>query len=194
MVESLAADHNLRIDRPGFDAQQKTHSAVSRGTTEAAAVFSVGPLDALKREYHHGNEFLGYSSVEADAALIGIIEQNRLAESARAGEGSGLVLVLDRTPFYGESGGQVGDTGTITGERFSFEVQDTKKENEFILHVGRVLEGALTLGVKVHAAVDANRRQAIRRASTRRPICCHHALHGILAATHRAAGRQQGRA
>ena len=82
VVESLAADHNLRIDRPGFEAEQKTHSAVSRGTTEAAAVFSIGPLDALKREYHHGNEFLGYAGVEADARVIGIIEQNRLAESA----------------------------------------------------------------------------------------------------------------
>ena len=64
VVESLAADHNLRIDRPGFELEQKTHSAVSRGTTEAAAVFSVGPLDALKREYHHGNEFLGYAATQ----------------------------------------------------------------------------------------------------------------------------------
>ena len=120
----------------------RRHTRRSRaGTTEAAAVFSSGPLDALKREYHHGNEFLGYAATEADARVIGIIEQNRLAESARAGEGSGLALVLDRTPFYGEAGGQVGDTGTITGDGFSFEVQDTKKENEFILHVGRVVEG-----------------------------------------------------
>ncbi len=96
VVESLAADHNLRIDRTAFEAEQKTHSAVSRGTTEAAAVFSTGPLDALKREYHHGNEFLGYAGVEADARVIGIIEQNRLAESARAGEGTGLALVLDQ--------------------------------------------------------------------------------------------------
>jgi alanyl-tRNA synthetase len=179
VVESLAADHNLRIDRPSFEAEQKTHSAVSRGTTEAAAVFSVGPLDALKREYHHGNEFLGYSSVEATAKVIGIIEQNRLAESARAGEGTGLALVLDQTPFYGESGGQVGDTGSIKGDGFSFEVQDTKKENEFILHVGRVLEGVVNLGAKVHAAVHADRRQAIRRAHTATHLL-HHALHGIL--------------
>ncbi len=179
VVESLAADHNLRIDRPGFEAEQKTHSAVSRGTTEAAAVFSTGPLDALKREYHHGNEFLGYSGVEADARVIGIIEQNRLAESARAGEGSGLALVLDKTPFYGEAGGQVGDTGTIKGAGFSFEVQDTKKENEFILHVGRVVEGVVSLDAPVHAAVDADRRQAIRRAHTATHLL-HHALHGIL--------------
>jgi alanyl-tRNA synthetase len=179
VVESLAADHNLRIDRPGFEAEQKTHSAVSRGTTEAAAVFATGPLDALKREYHHGNEFLGYSCTESAARVIGILEQNRLAESARAGEGSGLALILDRTPFYGEAGGQVGDTGVIKGERFLFEVQDTKKENEFTLHVGRVVEGAVTLDQPVHATVDGERRQAIRRAHTATHLL-HHALHHIL--------------
>ena len=179
VVESLAADHNLRIDRLGFDNEQKTHSAVSRGTTEAAAVFSVGPLDTLKREYHHGNEFLGYTATQADVRLIGIIEQNRLADSARAGEGSGLALVLDRTPFYGEAGGQVGDLGTITADQFSFEVEDTKKENEFILHVGRVVQGSVGLDVPVHAVVDAQRRQAIRRAHTATHLL-HHALHGIL--------------
>ena len=85
---------------------------ISRGTTEAAAVFTAGPLDALKKSYHHGNEFLGYATTSADAKVIGIVEQNRLAESATAGPEGGppIVLVLDRTPFYGESGGQVGDT------------------------------------------------------------------------------------
>src|SRR5262249_13392893 len=97
VVESLAADHNLRIDRPAFEAQQKDHSMVSRGTSEAAAVFSTGPLDVLKQEYHHGNEFLGYARTESDGRVIGIIEQNRLAESARASDGAGLVLLLDRT-------------------------------------------------------------------------------------------------
>ena len=180
VVESLAADHNLRIDRPAFEAQQKEHSIVSRGTTEAAAVFSTGPLDALKQEYHHGNEFLGYAGTEGDGRVIGIIEQNRLAESAQAGEGSGLALVLDRTPFYGEAGGQVGDIGTITGERFSFEVQDTKKENEFILHVGRVVQGTVTLNEpRFMPTVEADRRQAIRRAHTATHLL-HHALHGIL--------------
>ena len=179
VVESLAADHNLRIDRPGFLAQRDQHSVVSRGTTEAAAVFSIGPLDALKGEYHHGNDFLGYGGTEGTGRVIGIIEQNRLAESARAGEGSGLALILDRTPFYGEAGGQVGDIGTIRGDGFSFEVQDTKKENEFILHVGRVAEGTVTVNELVHAAVEPDRRQAIRRAHTATHLL-HHALHGTL--------------
>src|SRR5207245_1698716 len=106
--------------------EMEDHSRTSRGTTEAAAVFTAGPLDALKKSYHHGNEFLGYGSTSADAKVIGIVEQNRLADSATARPESSteavqavedgttlpknvpahkeapIVLVLDRTPFYGE--------------------------------------------------------------------------------------------
>ena len=95
----------------GFEVEREQHTVISRGTTEAADVFAVGPLDTLKREYHHGSEFVGYSTTQDQARVIGILEQNRLAEKALANGGSSLVLVLDRTPFYGESGGQVGDTG-----------------------------------------------------------------------------------
>src|SRR5262249_34330948 len=142
IVESLATDRNLRIDRAGFEAELKKHAAISRGTTEAADVFAAGPLDALKQEYHAGSEFLGYATTrEPSALVIGILEQHRLAESAEANGGTSVVLVLDRTPFYGEAGGQVGDTGTIRGDRFTFEVLDTKKDHDFVLHVGRVAEG-----------------------------------------------------
>ena len=178
ITESLAAEQNLTIDRAGFAAARKRHSEVSRGTTEAAAVFTAGPLDVLKKSYHHGNEFLGYSTTSADARVIGLVEQNRLAESASVGgEGSPpIVLVLDRTPFYGESGGQVGDTGVIRGERFTFRVTDTRKENDFTLHVGKVTEGTATLNAAVKAEVDADRREAIRRAHSATHVL-HHALH-----------------
>jgi alanyl-tRNA synthetase len=180
VVESLATDRNLRIDRAGFEAEVKTHAAISRGTTDAADVFSAGPLDALKQEYHAGSEFLGYSTTrEPSARVIGILEQNRLAESAQANGGTSVVLVLDRTPFYGEAGGQVGDTGTIRGERFTFQVLDTKKDHDFTLHVGRVAEGRVTVQEQVRAEVDADRRDAIRRAHTATHLL-HHALRSIL--------------
>ncbi len=179
VVESLATDHNLRVDRPGFEAQRDRHSEVSRGTTEAAAVFATGPLDTLKREYHHGSEFLGYATTRANAQVIGIVEQNRLADQAEKNGGSSVVLVLDKTPFYGEAGGQVGDTGWIRGDRFAFQVEDTKKENDFALHVGQVTEGVVNVTATVSAEVNAERRQAIRRAHTATHLL-HHALHVIL--------------
>ncbi len=179
VVESLAVDWNLRIDRSGFEAEREQHAAISRGTTEAVDVFAHGPIDTLKKEYHHGSEFLGYTTTQAEARVIGILEQNRLAESAMANGGASLALVLDQTPFYGEAGGQVGDTGMIRGEHFAFQVLDTKKDHEFVLHLGQMVEGRVTVQEKVLAEVDATRRAAIRRAHTATHLL-HHALRTIL--------------
>jgi alanyl-tRNA synthetase len=179
VVESLAADHNLRIDKPSFEDERTRHADISRGTTEAADVFAVGPLDTLKREYHHGTEFVGYSKTQDDARVIAILEQNRLADKAQANGGSALVLVLDRTPFYGESGGQVGDTGVIRGDRFQFQVADSKKEHDFVLHLGHVTSGEVNVNETVKAEVDIARRSAIRRAHTATHLL-HLALRTIL--------------
>jgi alanyl-tRNA synthetase len=177
VTESLAADQNLRVDRAGFDRAREAFAKVSRGTTEAADVFATGPLDTLKEAYHHGSEFLGYATCADEGRVIGILEQGRLAQSAAASPGGPpVVLILDRTPFYGESGGQVGDTGTIKGDGFVFAVEDTKKDNDFTLHVGRVVEGTVALGAKARAEVDEARRQAIRRAHSATHVL-HHALH-----------------
>jgi alanyl-tRNA synthetase len=179
VVESLAIDHNLRVEKSAFEAERSRHTVISRATTEAADVFSTGPLDTLKREYHHGSEFVGYSTTHEQARIIGILEQSRLAERAHANGGSALVVILDRTPFYGEAGGQVGDTGLISSDRFRFQVVDTKKENDFILHIGQVATGELTVNEPVRAQVDAGRRDAIRRAHTATHLL-HHALRTIL--------------
>ncbi len=179
VVESLATDHNLRVDRTGFTAELKKHSEISRGTTEAADVFAAGPLDALKKEYHAGTEFLGYTTTRESARVIGILEQGRLADSAEHDGDRPIALVLDRSPFYGESGGQVGDTGTIRGEGFTFQVLDTKKDHDFVLHVGRMVEGRVSVQQPVEAEVDSARRDAIRRAHTATHLL-HHALRNVL--------------
>ncbi len=178
VTESLAAEQNLRVDTAGFDASMDEHSKISRGHQEAAAVFATGPLDTLKEVYHHGSEFLGYEKTAAEAQVIGILAQNQLVDQVtHSAEGTTpVVLVLDRTPFYGESGGQVGDVGKITGEGFVFEVADTKKDNDFTLHIGRVTEGNLPLNARVFAEVDVERREAIRRAHSATHVL-HHALH-----------------
>jgi alanyl-tRNA synthetase len=179
ITESLATDHNLRVDLTGYQQAKTEFEAKSRGTTEAADVFATGPLDTLKKEYHRGSEFVGYATTQEEARVIGILEQGRLAEAAQANGGALLVLILDRTPFYGESGGQVGDTGTIRNDRFTFRVTDTRKENEFVLHIGQVAEGEITVLEKVHAEVESGRRDAIRRAHSATHLL-HHALREIL--------------
>ncbi len=177
ITESLATDQNLRVEMTGFEKARKLHEELSRGQAEAFDVFATGPLDTLKEVYHHGSEFLGYQSCSADGEVIGILEQGQLAESASVTVGGPqIVLVLDRTPFYGEAGGQVGDTGTIKGDGFLFQVEDTKKDNDFTLHIGRVVEGTVNLNARVKAQVDEGRRQAIRRAHSATHVL-HYALH-----------------
>ena len=97
--------------------------------------------------------------------MIGIIAQDRLCESLReVGHEAPVTIVLDRTSFYGESGGQVGDTGTLEWPGGRFEVTATQREGGFMLHTGHLREGVLDLGHSVRATVDADRRSAIRRA------------------------------
>lgn len=176
ITESLAAEQNLRVDMAGFQACLEEHGRTSRGKAEAFDVFATGPLDTLGEAYHDGSEFLGYERVEAEGKVIGILEQGRLTETAGPGDGGPpIALILDRTPFYGESGGQVGDTGVIEGEGFSFSVEDTQRDHKFTLHLGRVTSGRVTLDAPAVARVDAARRQAIRRAHTATHVL-HHAL------------------
>jgi alanyl-tRNA synthetase len=178
IAEDLAAEQNLSVDRASFARLMEEFGQISRGTQDAAAVFTTGPLDTLKKSYHHGSAFLGYEKTEADAKVIGIVARNQLvdAEKAAPEEGAPVVLILDQTPFYGESGGQVGDLGEIRGDGFVFQVSDTKKDNDFTLHVGRVIEGTVAVGASVHARVDLQRREAIRRAHSATHVL-HHALH-----------------
>ena len=84
--------------------------------------------------------------------------------------------MLDRTPFYAEAGGQIGDIGNIRGPGFVFAVEDTRRDHDFILHIGRVTEGTVALNAQTTATVDAQRRQAIRRAHSATHLL-HHALH-----------------
>jgi alanyl-tRNA synthetase len=176
VTESLATDQNLRVDRQGFEERMTEFKGISRGTTDAAAVFSAGPLDSLKASYHHGTEFLGYTTTSSDAKVIGIVAQHRLADAASVDGPTPIVIVLEKTPFYAESGGQVGDTGVIKGGDYLFRVDDTKKENDFFLHIGRVVEGTVSVNSRGRAEVDVTRREAIRRAHSATHVL-HHALH-----------------
>jgi len=179
VVESLAAERELTVDRPGFEAAVEEHARISRGTSEAAAVFEVGPLDELKKAHPQGTRFLGYETTRATGKVIGLIQGPALVDSVAAGTGdhAQAAIVLDQSPFYGESGGQVGDTGRLTGpDGFLFLVTDTQKKNDFLLHLGRVEHGAIVPGATVEAEVDAERREAIRRAHSATHLL-HHALH-----------------
>jgi alanyl-tRNA synthetase len=164
LFETLAAEHNLGFDWEGYKVEMEKHGEVS-GAGQRKELFKSGPLDALKKDTH-ATTFVGYESTAAEATIIGIIAHNELcSEVDSAGNDAPISVVLDRTPFYGESGGQVGDVGELSGEGgLRFEVTDTQKDGGLFVHVGQLRAGKLKTGAKVKAHVDVARRQGIRRA------------------------------
>jgi alanyl-tRNA synthetase len=133
------------------------------------------PIDALKKALHI-TEFVGYDTLECEAEIKGIVAQHKLCDSVtEVGHESPIEVVLDRSPFYGESGGQVGDDGEIVGAGFKFEVVDTQKDGDLIVHIGHLREGKLVAGAKCKAQVNSVRRDAIRRAHSATHIL-HYAL------------------
>jgi alanyl-tRNA synthetase len=181
LTETLAVDRGLEIDWDGFNKEKKRHEGAS-GAGQRKELFKKGPLDKI-RETLQSSQFLGYESESAEAAVMGVLVNNELSYKLDELDSKlPAVIVLDRTPFYGEMGGQVGDTGWIAGPKGRFEVTDTRIEDDFILHVGHLCEGRIEYKDTVKATVDGPRRQAIRRA--------HSATHLLQYALQKTLGKQ----
>jgi alanyl-tRNA synthetase len=162
LTETLAAERGLELDWDGFKKVRVVHEEASG--RQRKELFKQGPLDKI-RETLQSSTFLGYESESADAIVMGLLVNNELSYKLDELDSKlPAVIVLDRSPFYGEMGGQVGDTGWIAGPNGRFEVIDTRIEDDFILHLGHLREGKIEYKDVVRAAVDAPRRQAIRRA------------------------------
>jgi len=190
LFESLAAEHNLAFDWQGYHAAMEEHGEAS-GKPQHTVMGARGPIDSLKQALH-ATEFLGYTATEADAVVKGIIagkspNDHLCDKMEEIGHENPVRVVLDRSPFYGESGGQVGDTGKLGGDGFEFKVTDTQKDGQLIVHIGHLVKGVLREGAKVKAVVDTARRSGIRRAHSATHIL-HHALQKNLG-TH---AQQQG--
>ena len=114
------------------------------------------------REKIGGTEFLGYETENAAGVVAALVRDGK--EVAELKKGDSGAVVLNQTPFYGESGGQVGDTGTLTGDGVRFKVTDTQKHlGDVFVHIGTVEEGVLKVGAPLALEVDHRRRGAIRR-------------------------------
>lgn len=189
LFEALAAEHNLAFDWEGYKKAMEAHGEAS-GKVQHTVMGAKGPIDSLKHALHSTN-FLGYETTESDAVVKGIIvgasPDDHLCDMLDDVSHAAVRIVLDKSPFYGESGGQVGDTGKIIGDGFEFNVTDTQKDGQLIVHIGQLVRGVIHEGSNVKAIVDTDRRQGIRRAHSATHIL-HHALQKHLG-TH---AQQQG--
>lgn len=167
LTAEIAHEASLTVDMDAFEAEMTAQRERGRAGVKDVSWSASGAAyaRALEKLPRGGVEFVGYEVDEADAHVIGLVVDGEPADSMAAGE-SGEV-VLDVTPFYGEQGGQVGDSGAITADAAGFEVADARIPTRGIVtHVGTLASGALTVGDRVHAAIDVIRRERIRRNHT----------------------------
>ncbi len=153
LTADIARERGLSIDMEGFEREMERQ----RERARAAGHFSVDQSRAV--ELKGETEFTGYDRLADLATVEAILHDGRETERLSAGQEG--VVYLDHTPFYAESGGQVGDTGRLVGEGVRFRVTDTRKQGAFHAHFGVVEEGALEQGARVEAKVDEDRRRAI---------------------------------
>lgn len=187
LFETMAAEHNFTFDWAGYQEEMEQHGIVS-GAGQRGELFKSDPLESLKKAMH-GSEFLGYKSDTVDnAKVVGIIAGDKLCDMTdEVNHEHPIVVVLDKTPLYGEMGGQVGDVGTIESDKFSFDVIDAQVDGSFTLHRGHLRSGTITLGDHVTVSINTARRQAIRRAHS-----ATHLLHMALRTTLGGHAEQQG--
>ena len=160
---SAAAGHNVDMD--GFDACMTEQKERARANANRDAWGDFNNVWTELSDKLAATEFEGYdkNAVE-DARVVAIVANGESVERAEAG--ADVEVILDRTPFYAEMGGQVGDTGTISAEGVELEVSDTKGHNGLFAHLAHVAEGAISVGDVVCAAIDVHRRELIRRNHT----------------------------
>ncbi|HEV3301960.1 MAG TPA: alanine--tRNA ligase [Planctomycetaceae bacterium] len=164
LTEAMAAKKNLAVDLERFKSLMNQHKIGSGSGAFLDSVMAEGPLDAVRKSVG-STQFVGYDALEADGEVVGIIAEKQLVDQLEeVGRAAPVAVILDSTPFYGEAGGQVGDTGSLTCDGSEFEVIDTQRDGGLILHVGHLRRGRLQVGQKLHARVDVERRAAIRRA------------------------------
>ena len=153
LTADVARERGLSIDQAGFDAAMEAQ----RGRARAASKFGADHAGAVKVDAR--TEFRGYDSIHGDGEVVALIAGGALVD--RLGAGQEGQVVLDHTPFYAESGGQMGDTGVLSASAARFIVRDTQKIGGAHAHIGVIDSGEIRVGDRLEAQVDAARRRAL---------------------------------
>jgi len=161
MTKSILEESGLNVDESGFEREMEKQREQARSSTQMTGnIFDEGPIGIIK-ETAKETTFLGYENCEIESRVIGLIIDEKLVKAADTGQE--VHIVLDQTPFYAEAGGQVGDTGIVQTKNSKVEVSNTKKSNDIIVHIGKVVEGKIKTNENVTCVIDKGRRAAIKR-------------------------------
>ncbi|EEV7208807.1 TPA: alanine--tRNA ligase [Escherichia coli] len=154
LTADVCREHNIKVDEAGFEAAMEEQRRRAREASGFGADYN-----AMIR-VDSASEFKGYDHLELNGKVTALFVDGKAVDAINAGQEA--VVVLDQTPFYAESGGQVGDKGELKGANFSFVVEDTQKYGQAIGHIGKLAAGSLKVGDAVQADVDEARRARIR--------------------------------
>jgi alanyl-tRNA synthetase len=156
LTGDIARERGLQLDLEGFEVAMQAQRARARAASQFRSETVSGDLEVLAP-----TEFLGYATLDASATVLTVWRDGAVVEALELGQEGGVIL--DRTPFYGESGGQVGDRGGLSAPGIRFEVTDTRKREQTHVHLGQVRAGRIVPGMTVEAVVTGPRRAAIQR-------------------------------
>ncbi|NEU71494.1 alanine--tRNA ligase [Hassallia byssoidea VB512170] len=159
LTQEIAEENSLTVDVAGFEAEMEIQKERGRDAHETIDLTVQGSLDKLA-EHINVTDFVGYTQPTATAKVEVILVGGVSQEEADAG--TSVQIVLDKTPFYAESGGQIGDRGYISGDGIVIRVEDVKKESDFFVHFGRIERGTIRVGDSVTAQIDAGCRRRLQ--------------------------------
>lgn len=186
IVRDVAREQGFTVDEEGYNAAMAEQKARARAARDVSYVTEAQTRIAGHLEGVAPTEFLGYTELAARGRVLAVFDEE--GNPTGAGEGSSVVIVLDRTPFYAEGGGQVGDTGQIAAQGLLVEVEDCRKlPSGHHLHYGTVQQGFLEVGQQVTARVDARKRKDTQKNHTATHLL-HKALREVLGAHVQQAG------
>ncbi|CAM3113021.1 alanine--tRNA ligase [Filibacter tadaridae] len=176
LTEELADEMGVTVDRNGFDVEMENQRNRARAARQD--VDSMHVQSGVLGEIHEKSTFIGYGNLQCEATIVALMREGNLIN--HASEGEVVQFMLNQTPFYAESGGQVADKGTISGEAFIADVRDVQKApNGQNLHTAVIRSGEMTSGTSVHAQVDVQARKLTIRNHTATHLL-HKALKEVL--------------
>ncbi|WP_026785937.1 alanine--tRNA ligase [Planktothrix rubescens] len=158
LTQEIAEENGLTVDIKGFETAMKEQRRRSQDAHETIDLTVQGSLDQLA-EHIHPTEFLGYTLLTSDAKVEAVLVNGKPVETAEAG--TEIQIILNKTPFYAESGGQIGDRGYLSYGDTVIQIEDVKKESNIFIHFGRIERGIVTPGMTLTAQINrACRRRA----------------------------------
>jgi alanyl-tRNA synthetase len=160
LTQDALRDEKMTVDTEGFDVAMSEQKAKARAAWSGSGEIADDSMWFDLLDTHGATEFLGYDAETSEGQLLALVEATK--ELKTVSVGTTVQLIFNQTPFYAESGGQVGDTGQIKTDTGTLKITDTRKSAELIIHMGTVLEGSVSVGQFAQLAVDQTRRSQIR--------------------------------